>query len=116
MTPSNLETKHSELVDQLEALNIKLDQFINGDASVTINTDGGTIKSLAGIVQDLYTVRALQKIVDHRLLTEAQADATITDGMLVRVWGDTAEINGIYKAVTGSLTKISYADLYDLTS
>ena len=117
MAASNLEIKHSQLVDQLQALNTKLDQFINGGPAVTINTtNGGTIKSLAGIVQDLYTVRALQKIVDHRLLSEANADAMITNGMLVRVWGDTDAIKGIYKKNGASLVKIGYADLYDLTN
>jgi hypothetical protein len=115
MTPSNLESKYSMLVDQLQALNNKLDQFINGDAAVTINTGNGTIKSLAGIVEDLYTVRALQKIVDHRLLADAQADDTILEGELVRVWGDT--LTGIYKKNSeGTLDQISYADLYDLAN
>lgn len=115
MAANILETKHSQLVDQLQALNTKLDSFINGDVNTTINTtNGGTIKSLAGIVNDLYKVRALQKIVDHRLLSDAIADSTLPKGILVRVWGDTSKIVGIYRNTDMGLVKISYVDLYDL--
>lgn len=57
---SNVDIQYSALVDQLQILNNKLDQFINGDATVTIaTTNGGVIKSLAGIVKDLYASAGL---------------------------------------------------------
>lgn len=112
----NINSTQSELVAQLTQLNAKLELFINGDADTTIaTTNGGVIKSIAGIARDLERLRYVQKVVDHRLQSDMLADTDIDDGMLVRVWGDTTQINGLYQKM-GELgfVKISYRDLYDL--
>lgn len=112
----NLDQKYSDLIDQLQILNTKLDQFINGDDTVTIQTDSGIIKSLAGIIKDINTPRVLQKIIDHKTYADMTADLSIQEGMLIRVWGDaTVGVDGIYEYQNSVFTKISYADLYDLT-
>lgn len=111
MASSKLDLKYALLVDRLQTLTDKLDQFINGDENVTITTGAGTVKSISGIAKDLYKVRALLKIVDHRLLSDAVADSTILDGMFVRVFGDEFEVNGIYKKTSGSLVKMSFVEV-----
>lgn len=113
MAASNLDIKYSQLVDQLQALNDKFDQFINGDATVTISTGSGTIKSLAGIIQDITTIQYIQKMKDHRLYSQMIADASILEGMLIRLWGD-GDLNGIYIYQDGAFNKINYQTLYGL--
>jgi hypothetical protein len=81
------------------------------------------IKSIAGIVADLNKFRFVQKIVDQRLYSDMiAADATIDVGLIVRVWGDTPTVNGLYLKQTAAVgatpavyVKISYTSLYDLT-
>lgn len=112
MNPVN--STQLELVAQLTQLNKQLELFIKGDADTTIATNGGLIKSIAGISRDLNQFRYVQKVIDHRLYSDMiSADNDIENGMLVRIWGDNT--NGIYRK-NGSLdySKVSYSDLYDL--
>ena len=114
----NLDAQYSALIDQFTALNAKLNSFINGGASTTIVTDAGTIKSLAGVIADLNKFRYVQKIIDHRLYIDMIADdLNIEVGLLVRVWGDTILIDGIYEKVSaGVYNKINYSDLLAIGS
>lgn len=111
-----LDTKYSQLIDQLTKFNEKLDTFINGDEDETVVVNSGTIKSLSGTIKDLNRFRYVQKVINHRLYADMiAADINIEDGMLIRIWGDTILINGIYKKdSTNVYTKIIYSDLYDL--
>ena len=113
----NLDTQYSALIDQFIALNAQLNSFINGDIHTTIVTNAGTIKSLSGIIADLNKFRFVQRIIDHRLhIDMITDDLNINIGLLIRVYGDTPIINGIYiKTATGVYSKISYSDLYGLT-
>jgi hypothetical protein len=114
-----LDQQYSTLIDQLSALNAKLNAFINGAATDTVALDNGnTIKTLSGIVADLTRFHYVQKVVDQRLYSDMiAADSTLEVGLLVRVWGDTALINGLYlKQAPGTYQKVSYATLYDLGS
>ncbi len=119
-SPANptLDQQYSSLIDALTALNMKFHTFLNGTATDTITLDDGRIlKSLSGIIADLNKFRYVQKIVDQRLYSDmVAADATLEVGLIVRVWGDTSTVNGLYlKQGTGVYTKISYTSLYDLT-
>ena len=120
----SLDQQYSALITQLTALNTQLNTFVNGQVTDTITTtDGRVIKSLAGLVADLNKFRYVQKIVDQRLYTDMiAADATLDVGLIVRVWGDTPTVNGLYLKQTaavgntpGTYAKISYTSLYDLT-
>lgn len=113
MNPVN--TTQLELVAQLSQLNKQLESFVKGDADTTIATNGGLIKSIAGISRDLNQFRFVQKVIDHRLYSDMISDDTnIENGMLVRVWGNNGS-NGIYrKNATLDYSKVSYSDLYDL--
>jgi hypothetical protein len=113
----NLDQQYSALIDQFSALTTKMNAFINGDKNTTIVTDAGTIKSLSGVIADLNKFRFVQKIIDHNLYADMIADDINIDvGMLIRIFGDTSLINGIYlKSATGVYGKINYANLYGLT-
>lgn len=124
-TPApSLDQQYSSLITQLTALNAQLDKFVNGLATDTITTtDGRVLKSLSGIIADLNKFRYVQKIVDQRLYSDMiAADATLDVGLIVRVWGDTPTVNGLYLKQTaavgstpGTYAKITYSTLYDLT-
>lgn len=117
MTALTHNQKYQELLDQLTDLNDKYDKFINGKPSDTVYINGGpSIKSLSGIAKDLKGFKYVQRVINHRLYTDMVAD-TIEDGLLVRIWGDTQFINGLYLKDSSSpsiYTKVSYSDLYDL--
>lgn len=118
MTNPTLDQQYSTLITALSNLNSQLNTFINGLATDTVTlSDGRVIKSLSGIIADLNKFRYVQKIVDQRLYSDMiAADATLDVGLIVRVWGDTSTVNGLYlKQATGTYTKITYTSLYDLT-
>lgn len=112
----NLDQKYSKLIDDLGKLNAKFNRFINGDESVVVPTDSGGIRSVAGTVAELLRFRYVQKVIDHRLYSDMVADnANIEEGMLVRVFGDADQINGLYKKTgPASFLRVVYSDLYDL--
>lgn len=108
----DLEQKHAQLIDQLEALNAKLDKFLNGSASEQITTtDGRVLQTLSGIIQGLTTNIYVLKVKNHKLLSEANMDNTVMNSDLVRVWGDTSLVNGYYKKIEGSLVKTSLVEI-----
>ena len=124
MTSPTLDQQYSTLITALTNLNSQLNTFINGQATDTITlSDGRIIKSLSGIVADLNKFRYVQKIVDQRLYSDMiAADATLEVGLIVRVWGDTSTVNGLYlkqSAAVGNTpavyVKITYTSLYDRT-
>lgn len=112
----NLDTQYSDLIAQMAILNQKLSLFVNGDAQTVIPTDAGAIKSLAGVVSSLNKFKYVQKVVDHRLYSDMVGDdLNLEVGILIRVWGDTGTVNGLYlKTATATFVKSSYNDLYDL--
>jgi len=110
MYSSDLDTKYSTLVDQLQALNAKFSAFMNGTADQTVPTDNGPLRTLAGVIANITKTQYIQKMIDHRLYSDMINDSVnISTGMLVRVWGDSVEVNGIYqKKDDGSFSKINY--------
>ena len=116
MSRIDLDTKYSNLIDELTNLTGKLNTFIHGDAATTISTNSGVIKSLAGLVADLKKYRYTQKVIDHRTYANMMGDRfNIEDGLLIRVWGDTPELNGLYmKESEYDVVKLSYQDLLDI--
>jgi hypothetical protein len=104
------------LNDQYAGLIGKISAFINGPASGTVQTTSGSIKTLAGLAQDVSTLRYSQKISDINTLANAINTLlpVMSEGDLVRIWGDVVGVNGIYQCESGALVKISYSDLYDL--
>lgn len=117
MIPLTPDQKYAQIIDQLSKLNDKYKLFINGTPSQTIPVEGGpNIKSLSGIAADLKQFKYVQRVINHRLYADMVAD-TIENGMLIRVWGDTSVVNGLYlkdSLATSKYTKVSYSDLYDL--
>lgn len=114
MTELTLDQKYASLIDELSVLNTKFDKFMNGDEYATIPVEGGNnIKSLSGITKDLRSFKYVQRVINHRLYQD-MVDDLIEEGMLIRVWGDTEEINGLYKKKSIGFDKVSYSDLYDL--
>lgn len=112
-----LDQKYSDLVDQLGNQNALFGAFLNGGPDDVVNLSGGrSVKSLSGVIADLNRFKYVQKIVDQRLYSDMiAADATIENGILTRVWGDTTQVNGLYlKVSTGTYSKISYQTVYDL--
>lgn len=117
MTQLTLDQKYSDLVDQLQALNTKFDVFLNGAETATITlSDNRVIKSLSGVIAELKSFSYVQKVIEHRLHSDmVAANAVIDVGLLIRVWGDTAGVNGLYKKTANAVfTKVSYQDLVDL--
>lgn len=113
----NLDAQYAALISQFTALNAQLNSFINGDANTTIVTANGTIKSLAGIINELTTFRYVQKIIDIQTYELMIADdLNIDQSLIVRVYQDpTTANNGLYiKQSPGVYTKINYTNLYDL--
>lgn len=114
MTELTLDQKYASLIDELAILNGKFDKFMNGDEYATIPFEGGNnIKSLSGIAKDLRSFKYVQKVINHRLYQDMVED-TIEEGMLIRVWGDAENINGLYKKTFIGFDKSTYSDLYDL--
>lgn len=73
---SDLDTKYSNLVDALTALNSKFNSFINGDENTTIQLDSGTvIKSIAGTTSDLNNLIPIVKGYAHKeFLTDSEQE------------------------------------------
>jgi hypothetical protein len=116
ITPT-LDQKHTDLIAELAILNNKLSLFLNGSDTQTITTGSGTVKSLSGIAKDLKSFKYVQRVIDHRLYSDmiSSDSVNIDMGMLVRVWGDTDIINGMYRKDNQTVyTKIIYSDVYDL--
>lgn len=110
-----LDQKYSAIIDQLGVLNTKFNRFINGDETVVVPTDSGGIRSIAGTTAELLRFRYVQKVIDHRLYSDMVADSpNIEVGMLIRVYGDTDAINGLYKKTDTGFLRVTYSDLYDL--
>lgn len=114
MYSSDLDTKYSTLIDELKALNYKFSTFINGPNGETVPTSNGPIKTLTSIVSDITKIKYIQKIIDHRLYSDMIDDQlNISTGLLVRIWGDLTEVNGIYQKNTDdTFTKINYQALF----
>lgn len=112
MATNNLDDKYAGLVAQLQTLLATLNTFIHGGPDETVVTDGQVLSTISGVEQQLLAVRYMLKIKDHRLLADAQADTDLVEGMLVRVWGDTSQVNGIYKLLANdTLLKISASQI-----
>lgn len=117
MANLSLDQQYSNLVTALSDLNAQYNSFLNGDEDDTITLNNGkVIKTLSGVIDDLKRFKYVQKVVDQKLYSDMiAADSTLEDGLLVRVWGDTGLVNGLYrKQSAGQYTKISYKDIYDL--
>lgn len=116
MTQPTLDQKYSDLVDQLGIQNATFKAFLQGMPDDTVRLDDGrTIKTLTGVIRDLNRFQYVQRVIDHRLYSDMVADSTIDVGLLIRVWGDTININGLYqKTDVSTFNKISYQDIYDL--
>lgn len=111
----DLDSKYSALIDELQALTAKFSVFLNGPADQVITTDSGPIKTLAGVIADLKKYQYVQKVVDHKTYGDMTQDSTIEPGLLIRVWGDTTELNGLYqKNNDNTFTKLAYQGLVDL--
>jgi hypothetical protein len=93
------------------------DRFLNGTENETILlSDERVIKSLSGVIAELKSFRYVQKVIEHRLHSDMVAANSVIDvGLLIRVWGDAAGVNGLYKKTADAVfTKVSYQDLVDL--
>lgn len=115
MTALTTDQKYAELINELKVLNDKFDKFMNGSETDTVPVEGSdNLKSLSGIVADLKRFKYVQKVIDHRLYQD-MLDDDIEVGLIVRIWGDSSNVNGLYKKdSTNVFHKISYSDLYDL--
>ena len=113
----NLDPEYASLISQFTSLNAQLNSFINGTSETTIVTNAGTIKSLSGIVAALNEFHYVQKIIDIQTYAAMISDdLNIENGMLIRVYGDTILLNGIYSKVsTGVYTLVNYSSLYGLS-
>lgn len=111
-----VDERYSSLVSDLDVIVSKLKTFLDGSETDVIQLNSGTIKSLSGILKTLSSSKYSQKVIDQRLYSDITVNITqIPVGSLVRVWGDTDQLNGLYRIdSTSSFVKISYQDIYDL--
>lgn len=110
----------AELEQKVQDLVGLLDQFVNGQKGQTVAISGGrTVGTLATIDDKAYKTKYVQKIIDYKLLSEAQLDATaniLDEGNVVRVFGETDIVkNRLYQVQEDeTLLPIDYTDVYNL--
>lgn len=107
----------AESTEKLADLVAKVNTFVNAPAGTVVQTTGGPVKSIAGVIAQLENIGYIAQVRDFNTVGEMYAhESELAIGQLARVNLDLVPANnGIYRleSLVG-LVKINYADLYDL--
>lgn len=109
---------YANLLLELEKLNKKIDKFVNGSASDLVQTDGGPVRTLAGIEAKALENRWMLKVVDYKTVKEAELYiVNYAEGQLFRIWGEcenSPNRNGMYMKQGVKLVRINWQEINDI--